>query len=54
MSLMAGAATRNFFLIYLVAGLVVYFLFGIRNSKLGRGERLLSREAAPMEPPHVS
>jgi APA family basic amino acid/polyamine antiporter len=37
LSLMAGAATRNFFLIYLAIGIVVYFVFGIRNSKLGKG-----------------
>ncbi len=36
MSLMSGAVTRNFFLIYLGIGIVVYFLFGIRNSKLGK------------------
>ena len=36
MSLMSGAVTRNFFLIYLGVGIVVYLLFGIRNSKLGK------------------
>jgi hypothetical protein len=40
MSLMANAATRNFFLIYLAGGIAVYFLYGIRHSKLGKGESL--------------
>lgn len=38
MSLMARTATRNFFLIYLAGGIVVYLLYGVRHSKLGRGE----------------
>jgi len=37
MSLMANVPTRNFFLVYLGIGFVVYFLYGIWNSKLGRG-----------------
>lgn len=36
MSLIAHEATRNFFLIYLIGGVVVYFLYGIRHSKLAR------------------
>jgi APA family basic amino acid/polyamine antiporter len=36
MSLIAHDATRNFFLIYLAGGVVVYFLYGIRHSKLAR------------------
>lgn len=51
MSLMAGAATRNFFLTYLAIGIVVYFIFGIWNSKLGKGEEVVGHEAAPMELP---
>jgi len=50
---MAGAATRNFFLIYLAGGVVVYFLYGIWNSKLGRGVVVTGHEAAPMELPHT-
>ena len=38
MSLMDGEKTRNFFLIYLAVGIVIYFVFGIWNSKLGKGE----------------
>ena len=53
MSLMAGAATRNFFLIYLAIGVAVYFVFGMWNSKLGRGLEVPGHEAAPMELPHV-
>ena len=53
MSLMAGAATRNFFLIYLAIGVGVYFVFGMWNSKLGRGIEVPGHEAAPMELPHV-
>jgi APA family basic amino acid/polyamine antiporter len=52
MSLMAGEKTRNFFLIYLAIGIVVYFAFGMWNSKLGRGVAVTGHEAAPMELPH--
>jgi APA family basic amino acid/polyamine antiporter len=37
MSLMAHEATREFFLIYLAGGILVYFAYGIWNSKLGKG-----------------
>src|SRR5262249_17925032 len=37
MSLIAHKQTREFFLIYLAIGLVVYFLYGVRKSKLGQG-----------------
>lgn len=47
MALMARHATRNFFLIYLAAGVVVYFLYGLRSSKLGKGEIVLGAEPAP-------
>ena len=52
MSLMSTPATRNFFLIYLAVGIAVYFLYGIRSSKLGRGIVVTGHEAAPMERPH--
>ena len=51
MSLMAGAVTRHFFLIYLGIGIVLYFCFGIWNSKLGRGVEVDGHEASPMELP---
>jgi APA family basic amino acid/polyamine antiporter len=38
MSLMSHPPTRNFFLIYLAVGIGVYFLYGIRHSKLVKGE----------------
>ena len=37
MSLMAHADTRNFFVFYLVGGIVLYFAYGMWNSKLGKG-----------------
>ena len=52
MSLMAIPTTRNFFLIYLVVGIVLYFLYGMRNSKLGKGIEVEGHEAEPMELPH--
>jgi APA family basic amino acid/polyamine antiporter len=52
MSLMATEATRNFFLIYLAVGFALYFVYGIWNSKLGKGVLVEGHEAAPMERPH--
>jgi APA family basic amino acid/polyamine antiporter len=51
MSLMAVPTTRNFFLFYLGGGILVYFAFGMWNSKLGRGELVVGHEAEPMELP---
>jgi APA family basic amino acid/polyamine antiporter len=51
MSLMAVAATRNFFLIYLGVGILVYFAYGMWNSKLGKGIAVEGHEAKPMELP---
>ena len=52
MSLMSTANTRNFFLIYLVVGIALYFLYGMRNSKLGRGVIVEGGEGEPRELPH--
>jgi APA family basic amino acid/polyamine antiporter len=52
MSLMATPATRNFFLIYLAGGIVLYFVYGMWNSKLGKGIEVDGHEASPMELPH--
>jgi APA family basic amino acid/polyamine antiporter len=51
LSLMASAPTRNFFLIYLAGGIVIYFLYGIRASNLGKGILVKGHEATPMELP---
>jgi APA family basic amino acid/polyamine antiporter len=52
-SLMNGEATRNFFLVYLAIGFVIYFVYGMWNSKLGKGVEVSGHEAAPMELPHT-
>ena len=53
MSLMSTPATRNFFLGYLAVGILVYFLYGIRASKLGRGIIVgPPLEGEPRELPH--
>jgi APA family basic amino acid/polyamine antiporter len=51
MSLMAVPATRNFFLVYLGVGVVVYFVYGMWHSKLGKGITVAGHEAEPMERP---
>jgi APA family basic amino acid/polyamine antiporter len=52
-SLMNGEATRNFFLIYIGVGFVIYFLYGMWNSKLSKGVVVAGHEPAPMELPRV-
>jgi APA family basic amino acid/polyamine antiporter len=37
MSLMSKEATRNFFIPYVIVGVLIYFAYGMWNSKLGRG-----------------
>lgn len=44
MSLMAQSNTRHFFVAYLIGGVVLYFVYGIHKSKLGRGEIVLGGE----------
>ena len=39
-------------LIYLVAGIALYFVYGIRTSKLGRGIIVEGSEGEPRELPH--
>ncbi len=51
MALMAHTQTRNFFLIYLVIGFGVYFLYGLSHSKLAKGEVVGGHEAKPGELP---
>jgi APA family basic amino acid/polyamine antiporter len=52
MSLWSVPDTRNFFIIYMGAGFLVYFLYGVWFSKLGRGEATLPEPLAAMEAPH--
>jgi APA family basic amino acid/polyamine antiporter len=47
MSLMANEHMRHFFLIYLAGGVAVYFVYGMWNSKLGRGIIVRGHEANP-------
>jgi APA family basic amino acid/polyamine antiporter len=54
-SLMTVPATATFFMYYMAGGVIVYFLFGLWNSKLGRGlatppEALAAMEAPAPEP----
>ena len=51
MSLMAHVPTRNFFLIYLGLGFLVYFAYGLWNSKLAKGEVIRGHEQPnPVQP----
>ncbi len=61
MSLMSSEHTRNFFIPYLVVGILFYFVYGMWNSKLAKGEVVTGHEANPdletqgltdVEPPH--
>jgi APA family basic amino acid/polyamine antiporter len=55
MSLMAHEATRNFFLIYLAGGIVLYFAYGMWNSKLGQGITVHGHEDVSQTPhPKIS
>jgi len=47
MSLMSEEKTRNFFIPYLIAGVLVYFVYGMWNSKLAKGVRVPGHEANP-------
>lgn len=47
MSLMSHEATRNFFIPYIAVGLIVYFFYGMWNSKLAKGEIVTGHEANP-------
>jgi APA family basic amino acid/polyamine antiporter len=53
LSLMANHDTRNFFLFYLVGGIVLYFAYGMWKSKLRQGVVVEGHEAEPMELPHA-
>ncbi|MEY4782184.1 MAG: putative amino acid permease YhdG [Pseudomonadota bacterium] len=47
MSLMSVEQTRNFFIPYLVIGVLFYFVYGMWNSKLAKGEYITGHEANP-------
>jgi APA family basic amino acid/polyamine antiporter len=53
LSLWSHKPTRDFFVVYLAIGIVFYFVFGIWNSKLRKGQVVTGHEAAPMELPHA-
>jgi basic amino acid/polyamine antiporter, APA family len=55
MSLMAHEPTRNFFLIYLAGGILLYFAYGMWHSKLGKGVVVHGHEDVSQTPhPRVS
>jgi hypothetical protein len=55
MSLMAHEPTRNFFLVYLAGGIVLYFAYGMWNSKLARGIVVTGHEDVSQTPhPRIS
>jgi APA family basic amino acid/polyamine antiporter len=47
MSLMSEERTRNFFMWYLIIGVLFYFVYGMWNSKLAKGEVVTGHEANP-------
>jgi hypothetical protein len=47
---MSTEKTRNFFVLYLLGGVVVYFIYGLWHSKLGKGQ-MPDGIAAAMEAP---
>ena len=50
---MGSAVTRNFFIGYLIIGIVIYFAYGMWNSELRKGVVVPGADAEPMELPHV-
>ena len=55
MSLMAHEGTRNFFLVYLAGGIVLYFAYGMWHSKLGKGILVHGHEdVSPTPHPKIS
>jgi APA family basic amino acid/polyamine antiporter len=51
MSLMGVEKTRNFFIVYMAIGFLIYFVYGLWNSKLGRGIATAPDVLAGMEAP---
>lgn len=52
MSLMAHESTRNFFIVYLIGGVLLYFVYGLWNSKLGKGAVVRGHEEQLTQTPH--
>ena len=52
-SILNKPETGPFFLAYVGIGFVLYFVYGLWNSKLGKGIRTTGHEASPMELPHA-
>ena len=51
--IMGSPVTRNFFLVYLLVGIVIYFAYGMWHSNLRKGVVVVGSEAEPMELPHA-
>jgi APA family basic amino acid/polyamine antiporter len=47
MSLLSSEQTRNFFIPYLIVGILFYFVYGMWNSKLAKGITVSGHEANP-------
>lgn len=47
-----GAREQLFFFYFLAGAVVLYFMYGIWNSKLGRGQTVTGHEPPPMDLPH--
>jgi APA family basic amino acid/polyamine antiporter len=52
-SILNKPKTGPFFLAYVGIGFLLYFAYGLWNSKLGKGHPVPGHEAAPMELPHA-
>ncbi|MBY0448688.1 MAG: APC family permease, partial [Hyphomonadaceae bacterium] len=53
MSLMSHRETATFFLVYVGAGLLIYFVYGMQHSKLAKGQLATGTAAAPIDPSHT-
>jgi len=53
MSLMSHKETATFFLVYVGAGLLIYFVYGMQNSKLAKGQLATGHAPAPIDPSHT-
>jgi APA family basic amino acid/polyamine antiporter len=52
-SILNKPQTGPFFLAYVGIGFLLYFVYGIWNSKLSKGVVVAGHEASPMELPHT-